>query len=132
MLRVLVIGLLLMHGAGHIMGFLAAWTPVPVGFSDRPWIFSEGVTMASPVGRAFSLLWLVAMVATVGAGLGLVFQQEWWKPLAVASAAVSLVAFIPWWNAAPSGSVWGAVLVDLLLIAALAFPWGEQVARALE
>ncbi|MCI0398906.1 MAG: hypothetical protein L0332_29515 [Chloroflexi bacterium] len=132
MLRIIIILALLMHGIGHIIGFLAAWTPVPVGFSNHPWALSGGVTMTSPAGRAFGLLWLVAMIGTVAAGLGLLFHQDWWAPLAVAASVISLVVWLPWWQTVPRGSLVGAVAFDLLIILALLSPWADRVIRALD
>lgn len=131
MVKGVVILVLLLHGAGHIMGFMAAWTAVPVGFSDRPWLFSDGITVTGPVGKAFSMLWLLAMIGSMGAGLGLLLRQEWWPGLAIVSSVLSLMVFIPWWNSAPPGSAVGAVLVDLALIVSLALPWGDRVVEFL-
>lgn len=131
-LRLIVAIILVMHGLGHVMGFSAAWTPAKMGLSDRPWIFSPGITIDTPVGQAFGLLWLVAMVGFVASGLGLLFSQGWWPQLAIASAVVSLVAVLPWWETVPPGARYGAVLADLLVLALLLGPWSERVLRALQ
>ena len=80
-IKYIVVLALLGHGAGHAMGFV-----------DRPWVFGGDVTIQTAVGRAFGLIWLVALVGFIGTGLGLLLQQEWWSGLAVASAVVSIVA----------------------------------------
>jgi hypothetical protein len=131
MLKIVIAIVLLMHGVGHIMGIFAAWTTVPMGFSNNSWILSGSVTITSPIGRAFSLLWLAATLITVAAGWGLLTNQEWWRPLAIAGAILSLVVFIPWATVAPSGSVVGAIAVDVLVLIALLGPWQEQVVRTL-
>lgn len=95
LLRYIIAMVLIGHGIGHVMGFLEAWTTVSVGFSNQPWLLSSGITIDSPVGRAFGLLWLVAMIGFVGAGLGLLFHQAWWQPLAIAAAVISLVVILP-------------------------------------
>jgi len=58
-----------MHGLGHTMGLLAAWTRVDVGFTDDPWIFLDDVHVQDLLGRAWGMPWLVALVGWVGAGL---------------------------------------------------------------
>lgn len=131
MLRLIIAGLLLAHGVGHVMGFLGAWTSIPSGLSGGHWLLSNTVTLDSALGRAFGLLWLVAMIGTVGAALGLLFQQGWWQPLAVAAAILSLVAIGPWLNVMPVGSAIGAVLVDLVVLIALLGPWHDTLTRAL-
>ena len=129
MLRFAVAFLLIMHGLAHITGLLGAWTSSQE-FSDKHWLFSKGVTMRSTVGRAFSLLWFLALICLVGAGLGLLFQQVWWPTLAVAGAATSLVAIVPWLTAVPPGA-WAGALFDVLIIAALVSPWRDAIIQAL-
>ena len=131
MLRMIIALVLIAHGIGHTMGVLAAWTPVPSGLSGGHWLLSNGVTLDSPVGRAVSLLWVAALLLTVGSGLGLLFQQDWWQPLAVAGSVCSLLAIGPWLNLMPVGSAIGAVAVDLLVLAGLLGPWHESLERIL-
>jgi hypothetical protein len=131
-LRWVVIVVLLAHGIGHILGFLESWTSIPAGFTNQPWLLSSGVTMESGVGRAFGLLWLVAMIAFIGAALGLLTGQEWWRTLAIAGAFISLFAILPWWNTINSGARIGAVAVDVAILIALFPSWGEQIARTLQ
>jgi hypothetical protein len=130
LVRWVLVILLLAHGVGHIMGFLAAWTDVPMGFNNRPWLLSQGVTIDGGVGRAFGLLWLVALIAFVGGALGLVGHQDWARPLLVAAAFISLIAILPWWNTVTAGARTGAILVDLAVIFALLPPWGDQIMRS--
>lgn len=112
---------LLMHGLAHISGLLASWTSLDVGYADNPWLFSQGVYLQSLTGRIFGLLWLAAMIGLVGSALGLVFRQEWWRALAVASAVLSLVVILPWWNTVPPGAKIGAIF-NLLVLAAMLTP----------
>jgi hypothetical protein len=131
MLRWLIALALLMHGVGHITFFLAAWTQVPMGYAANPWLLPGEFMVDSAVGKAFGLLWLLAMVGFVGAALGLIGRQPWWPSLAVASAAVSLVVLLPWWNTVdPSTRTW-ALLADLVVIVAFAFPWRDRVIASL-
>ena len=58
---------LLGHGAGHVMGFLAAWTKLPMGFVDQPWVFGGDIMIQTAIGRVFGLVWLVALVGFIGA-----------------------------------------------------------------
>jgi hypothetical protein len=130
--RWLMIVLLLAHGVGHIIGFLEAWTGVPAGFTNQPWVLSDSVTIESALGRAFGLLWLVAMIGFVGAGIGLFTHQEWWRVMTTAAAVISLVAILPWWNTVTPGARWGAILVDLILLVALAPTWGTVIAHRIQ
>lgn len=111
---------LLAHGIGHIMPFMAAWTPKisKVGFSDASWIFSGGIGVESPIGQAFALL-------------GMVAHQTWWPTITVMAAAISIVTIVPWLNAWPTGNMIGALLVDVAVLVALLPPWEQQFVHAL-
>ena len=127
-IKYIVVLVLLGHGAGHVMGFLAAWTKLPMGFVDRSWVFGGDVKIQTAIGRAFGLVWLVALVGFIGAGLGLLLRQEWWSALAIASSVTSIVAVVPWWNAVtPSARSW-SLLVDVAVLVALLGPWRAQIA----
>lgn len=112
---------MIVHGLAHISGFLAAWTSIDVGYSDRPWLFSTNVNLDSPIGRIFGVLWLVAAVGLAGSGLGLLLRQEWWPTVAVLAAGISLVVIVPWGQTVPPGARVGAGF-DLLIIIALQTP----------
>jgi hypothetical protein len=73
----------------------------------------------------------VALVGFVGAGFGLLANQEWWPTLAVASAVISIIAVGPWANTMPLGSFVDAIIVDVVVLLALLLPWKNQVIEAL-
>jgi hypothetical protein len=131
MIRWLIAIAMLMHGAGHIMFVLEAFTDAPMGFTDAPWVLPGSFTMDSPLGKAFALLWLLAMLGFMVAAVGLVARQEWWPALAVASAVVSLVVLLPWWNTIPPSSRVWVLLADVVVILAFGMPWREQVVKSL-
>lgn len=120
----------MLHGLGHTMGFLAAWTHVDVGFDDTPWILTGDVRIRSPIGWAFGMLWLVAMAGWVVAGWGVIDGAEWWPALAKGAAVVSLAAIVPWWNTVPTGARLG-VLADVVILAGLLSTWGRDIADRL-
>lgn len=126
MMRFIITAMLIGHGLAHLSGFVASWTSNLAGYSARPWIFSAEVALQSSVGRVFGLLWLVAMIGFVGAGLGLASGQEWWTTLALSAAVVSLAVILPWWNTVPPGA-WAGAAFDLLIILLLLLPLGEHI-----
>jgi hypothetical protein len=123
---------LLGHGIGHLIGVSAAWTPIKMGFTDQPWIFSPGININSGLGRVFGLVWLLAMLTTIGAGFGLYFRQEWWLSLTIGSALISLLAVIAWFRAFPSGANMGALGFDILILIGLLGPWSERIIQTLQ
>ncbi len=119
---------LIAHGLANIAGCVAAWTNNASGFSERPWLLSNGVTLHTGVGRTFGLLWLMSTLGLVGAGLGLVMHQEWWRAMAVAASVVSAAVILPWWRTVPPGARIGGIF-DLVVIFVLLSPLGEQLAQ---
>ena len=131
MIRWLIVIAMLMHGVGHMVFFLEAFTGSPMGFADAPWLLPGAFTVTSAVGKAFALLWLLAMLGFLIAAIGLLTRRSWWPALAVASAVISLVVLLPWWNTiTPSSRVW-VLLADLVIIAAFGLPWKQQVIESL-
>jgi hypothetical protein len=126
MIRFLVAFPWIMHGLAHLSGFLASWTGGSFGFPERPWLFSSNVTLQSPVGKLFGLLWLVAGAGIVGSGIGFLTGKAWWPMLAMVSAGVSLVVILPWWRAVPPGA-WAGAVFDLLVLVVLQLPLKDRL-----
>jgi hypothetical protein len=116
--RYVVLLVLLAHGISHMAGFLATWTDAPLGFN-------------APISRAFGLLWLVALVAFLGAAFGLLQRRAWWRGLAINAAAISLIAIIPAWFSVTPVVRFPAVLIDLVIFVALIPRWGDRVSAEL-
>jgi len=119
----------IMHGLGHTMGFLASWTGVDVGFSDDPWIFPGDIHIRSPIGKAYGMLWLVALFGWTVTGLGVLDGAEWWPALAKGSAVVSLTAIVPWWRTVPMGAWLGALADVVVFVGLLTMSGAEAVDR---
>ena len=126
MIRFLVAFPWIMHGLAHLSGFLASWTGSSVGFPDRPWLFSSNITLQTPVGKLFGLLWLVAGIGIVGSGVGFLTGRPWWPALAMAAAGVSLLVILPWWRSIPPGA-WAGAVFDILVLVVLWLPLKERL-----
>jgi hypothetical protein len=130
LLHYLISVVFIMHGLAHLSGVMAAFTARDVGFSDKPWLFSTGATLRSPIGQLFGLVWLAAAIALVGSGLSLLFHWGGWLALPIAGSILSLIAIVPWWNTVVPGARAGAAFDGLMLIGLVA-PWSQQVMAAL-
>lgn len=67
------------------------WWPVNLGQS---WLFGPMGVVNNPFIRAGGILWLIAGLALMAAGLavlGIVVPVQWWRGLAMAGAIISLV-----------------------------------------
>jgi hypothetical protein len=134
MLRYLIAIVLLIQGIGHLIPFMASWAPriSKTGFSNIPWIFSNGIRIDSPIGQAFGLLGFVALVCFVTSALGLVTRQEWWRRLVIVAAAISIMTIVPWWNTWPQSNLIAALLVDIAFVFALLLLWRNYLSHALQ
>ncbi len=131
MLHFIVTAAFIIHGLAHLSGFMASWTKNSAGFSNKPWVLSTGITLHNGIGHVFGLLWLVAAICSVSAGIGPAAQQPWWPGLAVTQAMVSLIVIVPWWNTVVPGAKVGAVF-DVLVLIVLLLPWQGSVIAALQ
>jgi hypothetical protein len=122
---------LVAHGIGQILPFLAAWTSSKI-FADASWPFSSGVSIHSPIGQACSLLGLLALLGFVGGALGLLFGHWWWSPTVISASILSLIVAIPWAAAWPMGSLIGNVFIDVAVLVALLTPWGNRLAHTVK
>ena len=69
--RILVVIFLAMHGIGHVIWFLAAWTPLRSGFGQERWVLPGDVTIRSPLGKLWGIVALVVMLLFVAAAVAL-------------------------------------------------------------
>jgi hypothetical protein len=104
MLQILVALALLLHGVGHVVGFVM---PVPV------W---------------FSVLWLVPGAAFMVAAWGAWNQVTWWPGLVLGAAVLSIGVLILQRSAVQFGGPFGSAFVfDVVAIAALLLPWSRRL-----
>jgi hypothetical protein len=60
-----------------------------------------------------------------------VTHQAWWPMVTIAAAVISIVTIVPWLTTWPTGSMIGALLVDVAVLIALLPPWSQQLVHAL-
>lgn len=112
---------LLLHGLAHISGFVASLSPGGADYKLEPWIFSPNLYLHTGAGRIFGILWLIACLALIAAGVGVILHKDWWLTLAIIAAVISLLVIIPWWKSVPPGAKFGAFF-DVLVIVVLLTP----------
>jgi hypothetical protein len=118
--RILLAGMLAMHGIGHIIWFLAAWTPIRAGVQDGPWLLPGNVTIRSPIGKVLGLLALVVVVIFVFAAVGLLLKAPWWAGWAEVGVFLSFGAVVPWMRQSPGSTALTAVIANIVLMFVLA------------
>jgi hypothetical protein len=113
------IAILLAHGIGHLMGFMAAWMPSLSAFTRDTWALPGALTIDSGLGHVLGLLWLAAGAGIVFGAVGLFGGETWGAPVLIGSSILSLFVVLPWAGAMPTGSYVGAIVVDVLTVAGL-------------
>jgi hypothetical protein len=120
--RIIVILVIAAHGIGHVMGVIGPLGIEIQGASSGSWAlsrFGSGLTNA-----AEGVLFLIPTIGFVVAAIGLWTGADWFRIVAVASAVISLVAIGLYPNQLPTFSMFGAIAVDVVLLAAiLVFGW---------
>ena len=131
-LRIIIALVFFVHGVGHAMGIIPALRPADVkGWSSRSWLLTPVVGEAA--SRIISaILFLAAMLGFLAATLALMgwlVPHDFWRTLAVVSAAISLVAIGLFWNAFVSliPNKVGAIAVDIaVLVCLLVLNWPSE------
>lgn len=127
--KLVIFAVLVAHGFGHAMAPQAAFAG-PGAFPQTAHMVATGMTITSGGGRVLSLLWILPLVGFLAGSYGLWTGMDWWRPVLVASAVVSIVAVLPWWGVMPMFSYLGALAVDVVVIMAALTPWGEPLVKA--
>jgi hypothetical protein len=106
--RILIAGALLVHGVGHILGF---WMPA------RSWLFPNA---GEPVLRTVSsILWVLVaagFILSCLGFLGVVVPADWWRPLAVVFALISLLGLALFWGTWPAFNATGALGMNVVVL----------------
>jgi hypothetical protein len=128
-------GVLLVHGLGH-GGALGAliWIRFMPGtdtggwLAARSWLFPSLATpTATAVASAFWILALIGFVLTALAFWGILLPGSVWRPMAVASALVSLFGVVLFFGTWPAFNTMAALGVNLaVLIGLLLLHWPPE------
>jgi hypothetical protein len=131
MLRIVLALVLFAHAVGHILGplQLLGISNVKSAWQGDTWLLSGlGPTLNQVLGV---VLWSVAMAGFLAIAALVMnwLPADWWAPLAIGSAVLSLVSVVLFPGALPTLSLVGAVAVDLIVL--LAVVWLHWTPAAL-
>jgi hypothetical protein len=111
LLRLLIAGALFVHGVGHTLGFF---------MPARSWLLSGvGEGTLRIVGGIFWVLATVGFIAALLSFIGLLIPAEWWRPLAIAFAIVSLLGIFIFFGTWPTFNTIGAVGMNIAILVLL-------------
>jgi len=108
---------LILHGLVHLLWFVVPWQMTVVdGLPYRTTIFGGNIDVREGGIRFLGLLWVLATIGFVVAGLGLLFSASWWATAVLVAAVYSFLLCL---ISLPE-SKWGA-LIDVGIVAILLF-----------
>ena len=108
--------LFIVHGLSHLPGFLVPWGLVASAEMPYTTKVLGGTADLGSVGiRLVSILWLVAAVAFVVAGIAVLVSDGAWRTLALAAVAGSLSLTILGWPQSRIGLALNLVLLAYLV-----------------
>jgi len=126
-IKLIAAGVLGAHGIGHVLGWLPAWGIARFdGLSSQSWLVSA--IAGENAGRiAAGVVFLMPTVGFVLAAAGVLTGQPWWRGVAVASAAASLLGTALFPHAFTTGSTIGSVAVNVVVLyGVLVAGWGAE------
>jgi hypothetical protein len=131
MFKIVIALVLLAHGIGHSLGLLQVFKVATVNpaWDGDSWLLT-GILGETPSQVIGAVLWTAAIIGFAGlAGIVMGWlPAAWFQPLAIGSAASSLVGLLLFPVAFPLGSSIGALVIDLaVLVATLWYGWQPDV-----
>lgn len=117
MIRIIVAIVFVVHGLVHLMGFVVPWRLATIeGLAYKTTLLSGAVDVGDAGIRVIGLLWLLAAIGFVVAGVGVFTLQPWWQTLALLVTLFSLVITILGWPDSQFG-----LLINLAILVYLFF-----------
>ncbi len=110
-IRILIAGALFVHGIGHTLGF---WKPArSLFFLNVP---------ESTLKLAGGIIWVVVAVGFIASAMsfyGFILPPDWWRPLAIIFAVISLVGLVLFGRSWPIFNFIGACALNIAVLVAL-------------
>ncbi|MEZ4519632.1 MAG: ABC transporter permease [Chloroflexota bacterium] len=104
---------LILHGLVHLLWFVVPWKLTTVeGLPYTTRILGGRIDVGDSGIRLVGLLWVVAMLAFVAGGLGVMFSAVWWPWVVVGATVYSLLLCVLGWP----DTRW-AILINLAILA---------------
>ena len=107
------------HGVGHLLFLgpvlgLGNWADQ----TGDSWILTG--TIGEPATRVIAtVLWSAVIVLFVAGVAGFLGATEWWRPVTIAAAGLSIVGIVAFWGGLASSSAIFALIADVVILGAL-------------
>jgi hypothetical protein len=121
---------IVLHGMVHLLYFgqSARYFELKSGmvWPDGSWAFSK--LLGNEAARNLASISLIlAAIALIVGGIGILVNQAWWRPVVVGVAAFSSLVYVLFWNGRMQnldGQGVVGILIDMaILLAVLVFRW---------
>ena len=99
MLRYLLLGLILIHGAIHLLGFVKAFQ------------LAEVPQLTQPISKGAGVLWLLTTLLFLAAAVGLLAGWGSWSALVLGGVVLSQVLIFTTWSDAKYGTIANVILL---------------------
>ena len=107
-IRILIAGALFVHGVGHTLGFF---------MPARSWLMpNAGEPVLRVVGGVIWVLATVGFLLSLLGFLGILVPADWWRPLAVVFAFVSLLGLFLFWGTWGALNAYGALAMNAVIL----------------
>jgi hypothetical protein len=108
LVRILIAGALFVHGVGHTLGlFMPA----------RSWLMpNAGESTLRTLSRILWVLTAVGFLLSCLGFLSVIVPSDWWRPLAVVFAIVSLLGLGLFWGTWPAFNTVGALGMNVAIL----------------
>jgi hypothetical protein len=121
---------IILHGLVHIWYVVLSLRLVPfqpeMGWSGESWLLS-GMLGDEKARSLAAILYLLATLGFVVAGIGMLTKGGWFRPVMILSAALSSVAIILYWDGNPSllvqKGLLGFVISAFVFLGLVVFSW---------
>lgn len=109
---------LFVHALAHGVGALTVSGLVATEETNEPTFLLSSLDEDHWAFKVAAVLWLIALVGFVVAGIGVIQETDWALRAIVCATVLSTILSIIWVKAAPFGLVANVIIVAILLI-----PW---------
>jgi len=112
----LLAAILALHGAIHLLGFVAYWPLASVpSLPYRTTLLAGRLQLGVERMRVFAALWLLATVGFLAATFGLARGAEWWPWLLICATVLSMILTTVDLSNARAGVLLNAAIVGVLV-----------------
>ena len=117
MIRIVLALFLVAHGIAHLVGFVVPWKIATM--KEMPYkttILSGSIDLGDVGIRVMGILWLIATLAFIVSGIGVLTRVPWWLPATMIVTVSSLFLCIIGWPDSRIGVFINVVIVAFLLV----------------